>query len=148
MIRRSITLVVLVLALCGVSVAASAQTPATGTLESRVLDGTTGDPLPGATVAVEGTPLLATTDRMGSVRLSGVPVGDQTLIVSYLGSNEVRVSVKVTTGVTTVPDVKLSKTSYEELVTVSAEYIRDAQARALNQQKTARTSPTWSRPIK
>jgi len=137
MTRRSITLIVLVLALCCLSVAASAQTPATGTLESRVLDGTTGDPLPGATVAVEGTPLLATTDRTGSVRLSGVPVGDQTLIISYLGSNEVRVPVKVTAGVTTVPDVKLTKTGYEETVTVAAEIIRDADARALNQQKTA-----------
>jgi TonB-dependent receptor len=129
--------VFLALAFCFASAAASAQT-STGTIEGRVLDSLTGEPLPGATVVLEGSSLVVSTDRTGIFRLSGAPIGDQTLVVAYLGSADARVAIAVKTGtVTSAADVRLDKVAYSETVVVTADVIRGAQARALNQQKTA-----------
>jgi TonB-dependent receptor len=117
--------------------AAAAQAPATGILQGRVVDATSGDPLPGATVLIEGTTMAATTDRSGTFRFAAAPLGDQHLTVTYLGKADAQLEVTVRAEPTTVPDVQLKNIAYEESVTVSAELIRDAQAKALNQQKTA-----------
>ena len=53
--------------------AAAAQAPATGILQGRVVDATSGDPLPGATVLIEGTTMAATTDRSGTFRFAAAP---------------------------------------------------------------------------
>ncbi len=45
----------------------------------------TGEPLIGATVTIEGTTIGASTDFDGNFSLSGVPSGEQNLVVSYLG---------------------------------------------------------------
>lgn len=109
-----------------------------GSVEGRVVDGTTTEPLPGAKVSVEGAAVVASTDRAGVFHLTGAPQGAQTLVVSYLGREDRQVAVTVIAGVvTSIPDVALSRQGYSESVTVAAEIIRDAQARALNQQKTA-----------
>lgn len=44
-----------------------------------------GEPLPGATVVVKGTTLGTVTGPDGTYELSGVPSGDVTLIVSFIG---------------------------------------------------------------
>lgn len=128
----------IVLAMLCVPVAAVRAQTTTGTIEGRVLDGRSGDPLPGATVLLEGTSVVVSTDRTGVFRLPGVAAGQQTLLVTYLGSKDATVIVTVRGGsVTSAADVRLDPVGYEETVTVTADYIRDAQARALNQQKTA-----------
>ena len=118
--------------------AASAQTT-TGSIEGRVLDSVTGEPLPGATVLLEGSSITGSTDRTGTFRVSGAPAGDQTLLVTYLGKQDGRVTVAVRAGgVVSTADVKLQRIAFSETVTVTAdEFILDAQARALNQQKSA-----------
>jgi TonB-dependent receptor len=117
--------------------AMEADPDASGTIEGRVLDKRTGNPLPGASVHVDGTSASVSTDRSGEYRLAGVPAGSRTLVVSYLGRGEGRITVDVPAGAAVKADVELEPLAYKESVTVSAEFIRDAQARALNQQKTA-----------
>ena len=62
-----------------------ASTQASGIVEGRVTDVTTGEPLPGAKVSVAGTAIETVTARDGSYRLIGVPPGARQVIVSYLG---------------------------------------------------------------
>ena len=119
---------------------ALAQSPSSslsGVVEGRVTDGATGEALPGARLAIPGTAIETSTDRQGMFRLTGVPAGQQTILVSYLGRRDETVDVDVTAGSARRLDVNLGANKFEESVTVQAELIRDAQARALNQQKTA-----------
>lgn len=114
-----------------------AAAEASGSVSGRVLDAATAQPLPGASVRLEGSNVSVSTDRTGAFRLPGAAAGAQTLIVEYLGRSEARVSVTVEAGATASVEVRLQPLAYQESVTVSAEIISDAQARALNQQKTA-----------
>lgn len=108
-----------------------------GVIEGRVLDGADGNPLPGAKVVVTGSAGEASTDREGNFRLTGVPAGDRTVVVTYLGRKDAIVETTVTAGATRKIEVKMGLVSFEESVTVSGELILAAQERALNQQKTA-----------
>jgi TonB-dependent receptor len=112
---------------------------AAGVIAGRVLDGETKEPLPGARVTLEGHVVVASTDRTGAFRLAGVPAGAHILIVSYLGRPGERAAVTVTAGQTLTLEVAMRPDEYRhaETVTVAVEPIRDAQARALNQQRTA-----------
>ena len=111
---------------------ASAQN--TGTITGRVLDGTTGNALPGVNIIVEGTSLSTETDRTGAFSLVRVPAGAQKLTASYLGFESLTIDVNVTAGrsATTV-EIELSA-GIRETVTVEAPFL-EGQARALNQQK-------------
>jgi TonB-dependent receptor len=109
----------------------------TGVVEGRVVDAASGDPLPGARVVVTGLATEASTDRDGNFRLSGVPAGDRTVVVTYLGRSDTLVETKVVAGGTHKLDVKMGLVAFEETVNVQAELILAAQERALNQQKTA-----------
>jgi hypothetical protein len=102
-----------------------------------VTEGATGEALPGARLAIPGTVIETSTDRQGMFRLTGVPAGQQTILVSYLGRRDETVDVDVTAGSARRLDVNLGANKFEESVAVQAKLIRDAQARALNQQKTA-----------
>jgi TonB-dependent receptor len=118
----------------------SAQTAgAPGVVEGQVLDSSTGEPLPGAQVTIEGTVVVASTDRAGRFVLAGVPAGARVLVVNYLGRSEKRIPISVTAGRAITERVRMEAggPSFEEQVTVTADYIRDADARALNQQRTA-----------
>src|SRR5262245_9298872 len=119
---------------CAAVTAASAQST-TGAVEGRVLDKQSGEPLPGASVTIAGSSIAASTDRDGRFRLSGAPGGAQSLEIRYLGREDLTVSTDVRPGaVTTIADVSMAPLGYAETVTVTADIIRDAQARALNQQ--------------
>jgi len=108
-----------------------------GNIEGRVVDAASGDPLPGAKVIVLGTASETSTDRDGVFRLAGVSVGSQTLIITYLGRRDETPAVDVTAGTTHRLDVQMSAAAFEETVTVQGQLIADANARALNQQRTA-----------
>ena len=100
----------------------------------RVFDAATQEPLPGARVEVAGTPLAAATARDGSYRLPGLAAGSHTISVSYLGYGDAKAEVVVAAGEVN-RDFELS-IAFKEQVEVS-ESALDAQARALNQQRTA-----------
>jgi TonB-dependent receptor len=110
---------------------------ATGAIEGRVIDGANGNPLPGAKVVVTGSPTETSTDRDGFYRLAGVPAGDRTVVVTYLGRKDAVLETAVTAGATRRLDVTMGLVGFEESVTVEGELILAAQERALNQQKTA-----------
>jgi hypothetical protein len=118
------------------SVAAAQPATSAGVIDGRVLD-ESRNPLPGASVRIEGTNIQTATDRTGAFRLAGVPTGAQTLLVTYIGREEARQPVQVGAETTGRQEIQLGPARFAESVTVSAESERDAQARALNQQKTA-----------
>lgn len=56
-----------------------------GTLKGRVVDGETGDALPGAVVTIQSTTLGAASDPKGYFTIPNIPAGAYTVKVSYLG---------------------------------------------------------------
>ena len=74
------------------------------TVEGTVLDGATGQPLPGANVSVRGTTTGTTTDMQGQYELT-VPGPDAVLVFSFVGYQRKEVAV----GDQTVIDVTLQE---------------------------------------
>lgn len=75
-----------------------------GKISGLVEDATTGQPLIGATVRVEGQGLSTMTDEDGEYFIIGVPIGKYTMLVSFVGfettrTEEVRILVDLTTPV-------------------------------------------------
>ena len=113
---------------------AMAQAP--GTVTGRVTDAVENLPLPGATVSVEGTTLGTATDLDGQFFLQGLPAGPHRLTVSYMGYRTQTLDVTVAAGEAATVEATL-ESELIELDGVIVEAIRQGQARALNQQKTA-----------
>ncbi|NOQ22347.1 MAG: TonB-dependent receptor [Candidatus Aegiribacteria sp.] len=80
----------IMLTLIGVLAASAAG----GLLEGIVVDSVTGEPLIGATVAVEGTDLGGFTDASGAFRIDGVQEGFVTLMVSSVGHGELELGIE------------------------------------------------------
>src|SRR5262249_28822958 len=107
-------------------------------LEGRVIDAASGNPLPGARVTTTGSVNATSTDRDGRFRVLSSATGSVTLTVSYLGRTDQTRTLSVEPGaVVHVDDVTLAPPGYQETVVVEGSLISDADARALNEQKTA-----------
>ncbi|MEZ5286887.1 MAG: TonB-dependent receptor plug domain-containing protein [Vicinamibacterales bacterium] len=132
LVRRCAVVVVLLLF---VTVLASAQS--TGSISGTVSDAVSGAPLAGADVALDGTAFITATDRTGAFLLTGVPTGEYSLLVLYLGHTDERASVTVSSGRSVSVEVSLRPASFSEVVQVTATPIGEGQAQALNQQRTA-----------
>ena len=114
---------------------ASAQS--TGSVSGRVLDQSTQRPLPGAAVKLQGTSLTTDTDRAGAFQLLGVPAGQQSITVSYLGYEVTNFDVQVRAGETIDLQAALKPLpQIREYVEVRGDQL-DGQGRALNQQMTS-----------
>ena len=79
----------------------------TGTIEGRVTDVVTGQPLNDAEVSVVGTELSALTNTAGRYSLSGIPAGEHTVKVVIIGYATQEKQVTVTAGWTTAVDFAL-----------------------------------------
>lgn len=110
-------------------VAATTDTQVTG----RVSDPGARNFLNGAIVRVSGTSRETTTDREGRFTLRGLTPGSYTLEVDYLGYQPRQVSVQVAAGARSNVDVELQPAVLLEQIVVRG--IRDAQSRAINQQR-------------
>ena len=66
-----------------------------GNIKGTVSDKGSGDFLPGANVFLEGTNYGTSSDRAGNYTINGVPDGDYTLIVTYVGYSDYSNSVSV-----------------------------------------------------
>jgi TonB-dependent receptor len=110
-----------------------------GSVSGVVSDASTGSPLVGANVVLDGASFVASTDRSGRFLLSGVPAGRYDLLAIYLGHKTERSTITVIAASRLQVDVALAPESYHESVTVTADPIEAGQARALNQQRTAPT---------
>ncbi len=95
-----------------------------GKIEGTVLDGDTGDPLPGASVALVGTQLGTITDADGNYFIIGVPVGSYDVQASFVGfSSSVISGVEVSSGYT-AQDIDFSLSAGVELEGIVVEYER------------------------
>ncbi|MES2692997.1 MAG: TonB-dependent receptor [Verrucomicrobiota bacterium] len=106
-----------------------------GSVVGQISNEATKDYLPGATVEVEGTRLIATSEEGGYYRLS-LPTGSHLLIVRYTGLTIARIPVTVQGGQTTRTDIALTSDTYKlEPVTVTG--IREGSAAAIARQREA-----------
>tara|TARA_B100001121_G_scaffold48931_1_gene42333 strand:- start:228 stop:3245 length:3018 start_codon:yes stop_codon:yes gene_type:complete len=104
-------------------------------VKGKVVDSGSGDFLPGANVMLDGTNYGASSDRSGNYKISGVPEGDYTLKVTYVGYADFSDSVSVgSDGV--VLDVSLN-VDYVALEGVNVTGLAQGQAKALSQQRSA-----------
>ncbi len=81
---------------------AFAQRQITGT----VVDSETGEPIPGATVKVQGTTMGTLTNVDGKFTISNVPTSSKTVVVSCAGMKTAEVPIRGTMNVILVPDTK------------------------------------------
>ncbi len=109
-----------------------------GTLKGKVQDADSKDPLPGASVLVKGTSIGASTDLNGNFMINNIPVGEQTLIVSYVGYIADTGSVSISSGQTVVKDFYLTA---QAVVTKNVVVMAQAQGQmqAINQQLSSNT---------
>lgn len=115
---------------------ARAQQAAAGTVSGVVSNQGTGAPLWNAVVSVSGTPVSSNTERDGSFILSGVPPGEQTLVVSYSGLETKKEVVTVSTGSAIIQNVALTSDVYQ-LGKVVVTGMREGQSLAIQQQREA-----------
>lgn len=104
----------------------------TGNITGRVTD-ENGQPQVGATIYIEEHLLGTTADANGNFQLLGVPVGKQTLKVSFIGYATEDIEVEITRGDVFKIDVQMSF-SAQELMEVVAFGQARGQAAAINQQ--------------
>ncbi|MBD3223922.1 MAG: TonB-dependent receptor plug domain-containing protein, partial [Caldithrix sp.] len=111
--------VMLVLALIG-----SVMAGTTGKIAGVVTDASTGDPLPGVNVLVNGTTLGAATDLEGYYVILNVPPGEYEVTASMVGYTEItKTQVRVRIDQTTTLNYNLGEQALEagETITVVAE---------------------------
>lgn len=83
----------------------------TGKLAGVVTDGDSGEALPGATVAIEGTTLGSTTDSQGRYTIIGITPGEYNVRFLFVGySPSVVQGIRVTSDRTTSLDMTLNST--------------------------------------
>ncbi len=109
-----------------------------GAIKGRVVDGESGQILPGANVYLEGTNIGTATDIGGEYRILNIPPGMYTLIVNYIGFGKKEVDIMVRSNQTIRHDVELDYTVLAgENVVITAQ--ARGQTEAINQQIASRT---------
>ena len=109
-----------------------AHMAAADVLQGTVTDSSGEGALEGALVTIEGLDRTTSTGRFGDYRLTGIPAGEYTVTVSYIGADPV--TETVTIGDTTTADFRVGATArYLDNVLVVGSAA--AQAGALNQQR-------------
>jgi hypothetical protein len=106
---------------------------ASGTIGGIVRDAHTGEPLPGANIAIVKTSLGASSDYKGSYVIREVPPGRHTLRATYVGYKQKEVLIEITDQQSLKQDFKLVPVGVEgEEVVVTAQAA--GQKEAINQQ--------------
>lgn len=98
----------------------------TGKISGRVIDASTGEPLPGASIVIQGTTMGAASDADGYYFIINVPPGEYRLIASMIGYEKVEVTnVNVSSDHTTIIDFSLKPTEVqiEEVIIVAPKEI-------------------------
>lgn len=96
-------------AVCVIAIAAAAPLPAlAGVIEGRVSDQSEAVSLEGAVVRIEETGATTSTNRAGEFRFSGVPAGQFTLEITYVGAPSEVITVEMPSADATVrQDIRL-----------------------------------------
>ena len=106
-----------------------------GTIRGRVTD-SAGGVLQGATVTLYPSGGRAVTDNEGQFSIVGLPAGEFTITVSYVGVATFTKAATITAGQVARLDAKLEVASQSESILVSAERPR-GEAEAINRMRTA-----------
>lgn len=95
----------------------------TGKLSGTVTESTTGEPIPGVNVIIDGTGFGAATDVKGFYTINNIPPGSYTVTFSAIGYQKKQfVNVKISVDFTTKLNVELSSESIElETIVVEAQ---------------------------
>ncbi len=111
----------------------------TGGISGTVVDRSTGDPLPGANILVEGTNIGAAANISGEFSIQRAPAGIQTLIISYIGYKKIDdFQVEVIAGEVTEVTIELEWIGVElDEVVISVQ--ARGQVDAINRQLASRT---------
>ena len=110
-----------------------------GRIIGTVKDQTTGETLPGANLTIQGTSLGASSDLNGAFFISRIPLGNYTLIATYIGYESQSIDVELKADkADAVLKIEMIATSLEgEEVVVTAQAV--GQQQAINEQLTARS---------
>ncbi len=109
-----------------------------GIIKAKILDKTTGEPLIGANIIVLNTSIGSSSNTDGISNIYGIPVGQQTIKISYIGYETIIVPLTITENATIEQEFRLSALAIEgEEVVVTAQ-ARGQQA-AINQQLASNT---------
>lgn len=107
LVRGGVVILLVLSSLC-----ALAQT--TGTIQGKVTDKRTGDPLPFVNVVVKGTTTGAATDAQGTYEIKNLAPGTYTLVARLVGHEMQEVAgVVVTAGQATVRDIVMAEVSVQ-----------------------------------
>jgi TonB-dependent receptor len=105
-------------------------------LTGYVMDSQSEEALPGANVFLEGTSLGASTDIHGKYFISNIKPGTYTLVISYVGYKDKKVSITLKDGETLKEMVLLDYQTLEgEVIEVTSQ--AEGQMQAINQQISA-----------
>jgi TonB-dependent receptor len=114
-----------------------AQTSGKAKITGTITDAVTGEPLIGASVAVQGTSVGAATDLEGKYVLYDLSAGTHTLKFRYLGyQDQTKTDAEVSANETLVINVQMSPSSFtgeEVIITVQAR----GQMAAINQERSS-----------
>jgi len=125
------------LVLCFLTLPVSLHANVKGSVEGRVVDAASGSYLPGANVLLSGTNYGAATDRTGYFYIMNIPAGSYDVTVSYMGYDKFSGAVTISESEKRVSlNVDLSVSSIE-MGEVLVTGLRQGQAKALSQQKSA-----------
>ena len=112
----------------------------TGEISGVILDANYNDqPLPFADVYLKGTTNGASTDFDGKYTLSNVPVGQQTVVITFIGYETKTETVQVFTGKATILNITLSGDLLDEVVVQASSPVKESEASLLREQKKAVT---------
>ncbi len=123
----------LLLALFNLAFISSGFSQTGSKIAGAVVDATTGDPLPGANVFLQGTSIGGTTDINGMYEIPSVPAGSYSIRVTYIGYEPTTATAQVKAGANLNLDFKLQPVALqgkEVVVTAQA----SGQNEAINQQ--------------
>lgn len=117
----------------------------TGKISGKIIDATTGEVLPGATVMIEGTFKGASADFDGNFTLNNITTGTHTVVISYITYETKKIAgVKVNDNDITVINIALEQSSASTMsvVEVSAVMNKENTNTLLVLQKTVLTQAT------
>ncbi len=109
----------------------------TGKISGTVTEKTTGEPMPGANVIVDGTPYGSATDLDGYFYILNIPPGTYTVTARMMGYSEVRyTNVRINIDLTTKLDFELDPAVLEgeEVVVIATQPMvqKDLTSKAVN----------------
>ncbi|MDZ7723038.1 MAG: TonB-dependent receptor [candidate division KSB1 bacterium] len=113
----------------------------TGTITGKIVDSETGEALIGVNVILQGTMIGDATDMDGEYRIKNAPVGDYTVMGSYMGYSRITIQdVAIRTNQVVTLNFTMTMESLQgEEVVVTAKAVRNTEAALLKDRQKAKT---------